>query len=105
MRHTDTAPFIAAITEILASIPPGYVVTYGDLAAWAGHPSHARLAGHVLAGFGPASPLPCHRVVNAKGRTAPHWHAQRTLLTAEGVTFRPDGCVDMNRHHWIPLPC
>lgn len=46
--------------------------------------------------------LPCHRVVNKEGRTAPGWSRQRQLLEAEGVTFKPNGHVDMQRHLWAP---
>ena len=46
--------------------------------------------------------LPCHRVVNKEGRTAPGWSSQRPLLEAEGVTFKPNGHVDMQRHLWEP---
>ena len=33
------------------------------------------------------SNLPCHRVVNSAGRTAPHYTRQRKLLEKEDVTF------------------
>ena len=39
--------------------------------------------------------LPCHRVVNSQGRTAPGWTRQRELLEAEGVLFRANGRVDL----------
>lgn len=44
--------------------------------------------------------LPCHRVVNSAGRTAPHWTEQRPMLEAEGVRFRKNGCVDLTRSGW-----
>ena len=48
---------------------------------------------------------PCHRVVFRDGSLAPGFAfggpgAQRALLEAEGVTFLPDGRVDMARHQW-----
>ena len=46
--------------------------------------------------------LPCHRVVNIAGRTAPGWSRQRPLLEEEGVTFKPNGHVDMEKHLWEP---
>ena len=69
------ADFDAEIYDIVAQIPAGRVVTYGQL---------ARLAG-----------MPSHRVVSAAGRTAPGWTAQRELLEAEGIRFRRNGCVDL----------
>ena len=44
--------------------------------------------------------LPCHRVVNSQGRTAPGWTGQRELLAAEGVRFRANGCVDLSASGW-----
>jgi methylated-DNA-protein-cysteine methyltransferase-like protein len=41
-------------------------------------------------------------VVNIAGRTAPGWFHQRTLLEEEGVTFKANGHVDMERHLWEP---
>ena len=44
--------------------------------------------------------LPCHRVVNSQGRTAPGWTRQRELLEAEGVLFRANGRVDLSASGW-----
>jgi len=41
-------------------------------------------------------------VVNNVGRTAPGWSRQRSLLESEGITFKPNGHVDMQRHLWEP---
>ena len=49
-----------------------------------------------------AEHLPCHRVVNKEGRTAPGWSRQRILLEEEGVRFKSNGHVDMARHLWEP---
>lgn len=49
-----------------------------------------------------AEQLPCHRVVNKEGRTAPGWSRQRMLLEEEGVTFKSNGHVDMSRYLWEP---
>lgn len=48
----------------------------------------------------PDGTLPCHRVVNSIGETAPGWTEQRTLLENEGVTFLTNGRVDMKKHLW-----
>lgn len=87
--------FARDVVEIVTQIPAGRVLTYGDVAALAGYPSHARLVGRILANIGMESQVPCHRVVNCQGRTAPHWHSQRSLLEAEGIMFRSNGCIDL----------
>ena len=93
---------IQAVKEIVAAIPEGMVATYGDVAALAGEPTHARQVGKILGAIGMESEIPCHRVVNSEGRPAPHWLEQRLLLQREGVTFRSNGNVDMKRHRWHP---
>lgn len=85
---------------IVAQIPPGRVATYGQIARMAGHPRAARMVGWALAVCPTELGLPCHRVVNREGRTAPGWEEQRLLLEAEGVTFGPDGHVNLAVHLW-----
>jgi methylated-DNA-protein-cysteine methyltransferase related protein len=76
--------FEADIRRVLAKIPRGTVLTYGEVAKESGHPAASRAVGNFLArGEGD---LPWWRVVTAKGRLVPgneHEHAKR--LRAEGV--------------------
>ena len=90
--------FDAEVYSVVAQIPAGRVTTYGQIARLIGMPGYARRVGHALAAA-PAG-LPCHRVVNSAGRTAPHWTEQRPMLEAEGVRFRKNGCVDLTRSGW-----
>lgn len=98
----DRREFIKGVKDVVTAIPSGKVLTYGDVAALAGEPTQSRLVGRILGAMGFASEVPCHRVVNFQGRTAPHWQNQTALLRAEGVTFLPSGLVDMSTHHWHP---
>ena len=91
------------IYEILSAveeIPPGRVATYGQIARLIGRKKHARLVGRVLSRAERYGNYPCHRVVNAAGRTAPGWTRQRTLLEREGVGFLPSGRVDLRHFRW-----
>lgn len=90
------------VLNIVSQIPRGQVTTYGIIAAWTGWPSHSRMVGRTLRYTPGAELLPCHRVVNAVGRTAPGWSRQRALLEEEGVAFKPNGHVDMQWHLWEP---
>lgn len=94
--------FQAEVLNIVSQIPRGKVTTYGNVAALAGWPSHARMVGRTLRYTPGAELLPCHRVVNKEGRTAPGWIEHRHLLEAEGVRFKCNGHVDMQRHLWHP---
>jgi len=84
----------------LRQVPPGSVVSYGQLAMLAGHPRGARMAGRAMSCASPELDLPCHRVVHADGSLVLGWEQQRMLLEAEGVAFLPSGRVDMKNHVW-----
>lgn len=102
MSQEQARVFRDDVLNIVSQIPPGRVTTYGIIAALAGWPSHPRMVGRTLRYTPGAEQLPCHRVVTINGRTAPGWSRQRTLLEEEGVTFKPNGHVDMERHLWEP---
>ena len=95
------------IYAVVRQIPPGRVATYGQIAMLAGSPRGARVVGYALHRNPDPNTIPCHRVVNRQGRTAPAFafggeDMQRFLLEAEGVSFTPDGLVDMKRCLWKP---
>jgi methylated-DNA-protein-cysteine methyltransferase-like protein len=102
MSPEQARTFRDDVLNIVGQIPSGRVTTYGIIATWAGWPSHSRMVGRTLRYAPEAALLPCHRVVNKEGRTAPGWSRQRVLLEEEGVAFRPNGHVDMQRHLWEP---
>ena len=97
----DLETFRQDVYSVVAAIPRGKLITYGQIAMLVGRPQNARLVGYVLHHAPDSLHLPCYRVVNSDGRCAPHWDKQRSLLKAEGVTFRPNGCVDMRKHQWL----
>ncbi len=103
MSAQQARQFRDDVLNIVSQIPPGRVVTYGIIAAWAGWPSHSRMVGRTLRYTPGAEHLPCHRVVNKEGRTAPGWSRQRPLLEAEGGVFRSNGHGDRQRHLWEPI--
>ena len=86
------------VYAIADSIPPGKVMSYGQIAAVLGRPKNSRLIGKIMSLADRYGDHPCHRVVNSAGRTVPGWPEQRELLEAEGVTFRKNGNVDMSKH-------
>jgi alkylated DNA nucleotide flippase Atl1 len=89
----------SAILELVETIPPGRVMTYGDVAHHLGIPS-ARLVGQVLAHSGGS--VPWHRVVLATGSVADHLaERQLAMLREEGVAVR-QGRVDLRTTRWAP---
>ena len=61
------SPFQTAVSDALRAVPYGETVTYGELAALAGHPNAHRAAGTFCARNRFPLFVPCHRVVAADG--------------------------------------
>ncbi len=95
------------IYEVVRKIPKGCVATYGQIAALAGNPRWARVVGYALHVNPEPGIIPCHRVVNREGRTTPAFafggeDIQKKLLEDEGITFEPDGSVNLDKFIWKP---
>ncbi|HET7846027.1 MAG TPA: MGMT family protein [Acidimicrobiia bacterium] len=89
--------FEDAVLEVLGSLQPGEVVTYGDVAAEAGFPGAARAVGSILRSSD--AEIPWWRVVGAGGQLrSPHPTRQQRLLEKEGVSLR-NGKVLIARNH------
>jgi alkylated DNA nucleotide flippase Atl1 len=74
---------VEQVRELVASIPPGRVATYGDIAC-AAQLSSPRIVAWIMRTD--SQDLPWHRVITASGRPAPHLAEQQLeLLRAEGV--------------------
>lgn len=95
-----------ALYLVLAQVPAGKVVSYGQLAELAGLGRAARWVGRTLSQLPEGSTLPWHRVLAAGGRLSleagsASGDEQRARLRDEGVSLRNDR-VDMRRHGWRP---
>jgi len=83
-------PFEREVLEYLRTIPPGEVITYGDLARRLGKPKASRAVGQVCAKNPAILIVPCHRVVPAAGGVGNYGGAggpatKRKLLEKEGA--------------------
>jgi len=99
-----------AIYDVVCQVPPGKVVTYGQVAALANRPGQARLVGYALYRVDLTNTnIPWHRVINARGGIShslrrhgtDHW--QRSLLEAEGIEFSTSGRINLKIYRWQPL--
>jgi methylated-DNA-protein-cysteine methyltransferase-like protein len=102
-RTRDRESFYERVSEAVRQVPPGRVITYGELARALGAPHAARAAGYALRALPESEGTPWWRVVNAAGRISPRGpglgaEIQREMLEAEGVTFRLDGSIDLRRY-------
>ena len=106
MPHTDGNTF-TRIYEVVKMIPAGHVATYGMVAALAGNPRMSRVVGYALHCNPDPDHIPCFRVVNRFGECSGSFAfggkgAQEQLLEQDGVTFLPDGRVDLQKCLWRP---
>lgn len=97
-----------AIYAVVRQIPHGQVATYGQVAELAQLPGQARLVGYALYRVEPASEIPWHRVINAKGEVSQSLfrqgsdYLQRSLLEQEGVQFDGRGRINLSLYRWHP---
>lgn len=102
-------PYAERVLDAVELIPPGRVMTYGDVAEWLGE-GGPRQVGRVMALYGGG--VPWWRVVRADGRLLPgHEPSALAEYRAEGTPLRPGGPaaegrvphvprVDMRRARW-----
>lgn len=96
--------FRQRVYALVAQIPKGRVMTYGQLAALAGSPRAARIVGGIAHWGDPD--LPWQRVVMKDGSLAPGYPGgvagHQAALEAEGVEFDQENKLDVGRLLWHP---
>lgn len=99
--------FAQRVESLVAQIPNGRIMTYGQLAALSGSSRAGRIVGGI-AHFGDPN-LPWHRVVNKKGGLATGYPGGRVAhqkhLETEGVEFQRRGgeiLLDVEKLIWRP---
>jgi len=96
--------FRERVEALVAQIPEGRVMTYGQLAALCGNARAARIVGGI-AHFGDSA-LPWQRVVNKSGGLAAGYpggrqgHAEH--LRSEGVSVSEEFKIDVHKLLWWP---
>jgi methylated-DNA-protein-cysteine methyltransferase-like protein len=109
MAAGETEPgFDARVLAMVARIPHGRLATYGQIAELIGAWGCARQVGWALRRLPLPSPIPWHRVVNARGcvslspaREGSDW-IQAEMLRSEGIPVDGGGRLPLARHRWRP---
>ena len=100
-EHLPT--FREEVVAIVKTIPKGRLMTYGQIAALAGHPRAARMVGGIAHYGNPE--LPWQRVVNKRGYLASGYPGGRVghqqALASEGISV-VDFRVPIERLIWWP---
>lgn len=94
------------ILATVVLIPFGKVASYGQIAAMAGLPRHARLVGRVLSELENDAEVPWHRVINSQGAIslkrvdALGQNIQQMKLMEEGIILK-NGKVNFRQYGWF----
>jgi methylated-DNA-protein-cysteine methyltransferase-like protein len=106
--------FFESVYKVVKSIPPGKVMTYGQVARVIQNAKiknqnnrskfkiNPRIVGFALHANKDQN-TPCHRVVDRYGRLAPNfafngWKEQKMRLISEGVKFKDEMHVDLEKY-------
>lgn len=97
-----TQAFKTQVLEVIAQIPQGHVMTYGQVARVAGKPRNPRQVGEILFGLHHETNLPWWRVINSGGQISTYkvgsGDLQKRLLEAEGIVLGTTGKISLERY-------
>jgi len=106
-RRPSSQPqgFRDSVLRVVALVPKGKLVSYGQVAMLAGYPRAARQVGWVLHGLPSGSKIPWQRVVNTKGHVPSRGREfeameQIMLLRDEGIEVDDNGRLDLEFYRW-----
>jgi methylated-DNA-protein-cysteine methyltransferase-like protein len=98
--------FTIRAIEVIKNIPPGKVMTYGQVASLAGSPRGARQVVRILHSMSKKHNLPWHRVINSKGQIGLQddegFNIQRLTLESEGIEFSGERQIDLKLYQFQP---
>ncbi len=99
-----TSSVASSVYDLVARIPKGNVLTYGDIAKAIGLKT-PRQVGWILHRNEDPAHVPCHRVVFSDGSLSGNYafggrDAQAQWLRSEGVEFKDNGKVNLAIARW-----
>ncbi len=104
MEDSVDSGFAVRVRSVVAQIPKGRVMTYGQIAAICGNARAARIVGGIAHFSDPA--LPWQRVVNKKGGLALGYpggrDGHRRHLELEGIIVSDTHYIDLDKYLWTP---
>jgi len=99
-----TQNFSQKVKSLAKQIPKGKVATYGQIAKLAGSPGASRAVGIIMSKNNSPETMPCHRVVSSIGKLTGYAFGgiekKKELLKNEGVTFKTDLLIDLQKSLW-----
>src|SRR5262245_8336376 len=106
LKRESDPKYRERVYKIVRRIPPGRVMTYGQIAYLLGKGYTPRTVGFVMHGAD-SNDTPWHRVINSQGRCSTGQvvlpaNKQQLMLEAENVTFDAGGKCDLPAYLWDP---
>ena len=106
MTPAAVQTFYDRVYDFVGTVPPGKVVTYGQVALELGSPAAARAVGYALHNLSDGTDVPWWRVVNASGGISLGNRGfsadiQRERLEDEGVRFDLEGRIRLREYRWF----
>jgi len=103
---SDDKNYCARIFELVARIPFGRVMTYGQIAEILGGEFSAKVVCLALHAAG-GEKIPWQRVITSQGSCGSGkiflpYNVQQKLLEAEGVLFDEKLRCDLKKYQWLP---
>lgn len=102
--------FYQRVYEVVVQIPTGKVSSYGAISKYLGVESGARMVGYAMNNYVSAElgfEIPAHRVLNRLGQLTGRAHFEgdtmRERLKQEGIEFKEEYTVDIEKHFWNPF--
>lgn len=99
--------FTERVIEVIKKIPPGKVMTYGQIARCAGNSRAARQVVRILHSMSGKYNLPWHRVINVKGelgiKSAELLAVQVFALEREGIEIVGGNFVNLKQYQYNPM--
>lgn len=105
MNSVNDKQYREPVYALVRQIPPGRVMTYGQIAGILGEGYTARTVGYVM--HGAEDDVPWQRVINSQGKcstgrlTIPI-NLQQEILESEGIEFNAAGKCGLDKYQWYP---
>ena len=102
----EVAVYRERVYDIVRGIPPGLVMTYGQIAILLGEGYTPRTVGYVMHAS-EQHDVPWQRVINSQGacstgRIILPSNMQQRMLEQEGIKFDRRGRCDLEKYRWSP---
>lgn len=88
------------VYNLVSKIPKGKITTYEEISKIIG--LNPRVVGYALHANKDSKNVPCHRVINSKGKISKGYafggpDVQKKMLEKEGIKFDGKDCVDLKK--------